>query len=142
MQLIRGSFLNLQIIKETVKNPTYRWKEDDMGKYIYPSLFWSSLSVTSLLQKIYISTCFLTNWKKSKENFCFYKIKVKKITLAFVLLATVLEASPTPRVVKHLPGNHTQQLRIKAPIASNCVCEHLCFILIYLVCPLARRDLR
>ena len=55
---------------------------------------------------------------------------------------TVLEALPTPSILKHLPGNHTQQLRIKAPIASNCVCEHLCFILIYVVCPLARHDLR
>ena len=97
MQLIRGSFLNLQIIKETVKNPTYRWKEDDMGKYIYPSLFWSSLSVTSLLQKIYISTCFLTNWKKSKESFCFYKIKVKKITFSICFAGNCLRGITHPQ---------------------------------------------
>ena len=97
MQLIRGSFLNLQIIKKMVKNPIYRWKVDDLGKYIYPSLFWSLLSVTSLLQKIYISTFFLTNWKKSKENFCFCKIRVKKITFNICFARNCLRGITHPQ---------------------------------------------
>ena len=84
------------------------------------------------------------NQKKSEE-FCFYKRKVKsKNSIQCWFCSELLQRQHAPWAVRvalpsPFPGNYTQH---QAVITLNCVCEHLCFISIYFVIPLARCVLR
>ena len=87
-----------------------------------------------------------TNWKKSKEDFCFYKKRWKwKQHSVFVFQATVTEASRPwagqGDLPDSFPGNYTASQH-QVPIALNCVCEHLCFIWVRSVHPFSRCVLR
>ena len=88
-----------------------------------------------------------TKGKKSKEDFCFYK-KRQKVKIAFSLCSAMSSYGgtehPKQRERPHQGPcpESTLNLSASSTITLNCVCEHLCFILIYFVHPLARCVLR
>ena len=85
------------------------------------------------------------NWKKSKAGFCFFWKKKKwKTKIVFTFTDAVMEVVHQEQRVA--PSScflgTTLCISASSPRALNCVHEHLCFISIYLVYPLARRVLR
>jgi len=89
------------------------------------------------------------NWKKSKENFCFYKERQKaKIAFSVCFAMSHYGGSARPEhrgksgPIELLPQEIHSTSQYPVARALNCVCEHLCFVLIYSVHPLARCVLR
>ena len=84
--------------------------------------------------------------RESREDFWSYeKTQKPKVVLSFVLQWAVIEAARTPSsksgTIRLLLGT-TSASQQQAARALKCVCEHLCFILIYFVHELARCVLR
>lgn len=103
----------------------------------------SSLYVTLLLQKTYISTCFAERIR----SFAFIKKGEKwKQHSAPVLPWATVEAARTPDsesgATKRFPWEWYSAFQYQAAIALNWIYEHLCFTLIYFVYLWARYVLR
>lgn len=94
------------------------------------------------------SVCVFVNWQKSKEEFFFYKRRRKMQTAFGICFAvSLLEMQHSPWTARVAPFKLlTRELHLasqhQTATALNCVCEHLCFILIYFVHLLARCVLR
>lgn len=89
------------------------------------------------------SVLIFTNWKRSRKNLCFYE-KRRKAKRAFGVrfAASPYRGSVHPSSEsgpsKLLPQELYSASQYQAIRALKCVCEHLCFISIYCVHPLAR----
>lgn len=89
------------------------------------------------------------NWKKSKENFCFYEERQKaKIAFSVCFAMSLHGGNARPEhwgksgPTELLPQEIHSTSQYPVARALNYVCEHLCFVLIYSVHPLARCVLR
>ena len=115
-------------------------------KYKYPTLSSKVCCAPFHFGQKPASVPVLANQKNS-EDFCFYKKRLKeKITFSVHFAAIHLEAGCTTplhpqqgRASSRKP--HAESLH-QSTTALNCVCEPLCFILIYFVHLLARCVLR
>ena len=118
-------------------------KSDTTERLNWAGLFFQSLLYSALLLwKIYIST--FANLKKSKD-FHFHEKKVKSessVCFAAALIETAHTLNWKTGTTKLLLWKLCPASCRQAAIPLNCVCEHLCFISIYFVHPLARCVLR
>ena len=107
------------------------------SQYSFPLLSESLFYATSLLRKTYISTCF--HQPKGIWRVLLVLPKKGKMKLAFSSCfaarryrgsATLISESSAAKLLPwELPSTSQHQ----AAVALNCVCEHLCFISIFLV---------
>ena len=88
----------------------------------------------------------VANGKKSKKDFYFHERRWKAKIALFVLQWALAEAAGTlsreSGTTKLLPWELHAVSQHQAPIAVDCVCEHLGFRWVYFMCLLARCVLR
>jgi len=111
----------------------------------------NTTSTTSFSEVLIIPLCFFerptlvlvfANQKKSKEDVCFMKKSKKQKSCSVLVYSETLRSQHTPDstcgAAQLLPRELHSASQGQATIVLNCVCEHLCFISIYFVRPLAR----